>query len=117
MPADPGELPAFDAATFFAVTFAGADFLAVVLVGVVLIGAAVAAVALTVASAAVVVESASSPAGSVGSSTGSAVRDVEPVPLLFTRWSREVPGRLGALLRDRELAIQLLPREVGAGWA
>lgn len=55
-------------------------------------------------------------APAASSSLTSAVPDVAPVPLVVTRWLREVPGRFGALLRDRELAIQLLPWEVGGGW-
>lgn len=55
-------------------------------------------------------------APAASSSLTSAVPDVAPVPLVVTRWLRKVPGRFGALLRDRELAIQLLPWEVGGGW-
>ncbi len=57
-------------------------------------------------------EFSASAVNSAGSSTVAAVRDVEPVPLVVTRWLPEVPARLGALLRGRELAIQLLPWEV-----
>ncbi|MGI8628066.1 MAG: hypothetical protein ACR2J5_16095 [Geodermatophilaceae bacterium] len=110
---------AFAAADFSVTALVVADFLAVALIGAALAAAALAPVALApvalaFVSPAVGAESAASSAESVGSSVGLAVRDVGRVPPLFPRWSRTEPGRVGALLRDRELAIGLLPRELRA---